>query len=69
MDDSKRARSGKLRTQPRDRAYVDSPDLQSALQRIRQAACRESSMRTVVVLMPSSAAYVRSPEDRLRVMT
>ena len=45
MDDSKRARSGKLRIQPRDRAYVDSPDLQSALQRIRQAACRGKGLR------------------------
>ena len=63
MDDSKRARSGKLRKQPRDGAYVDSLDLQSALQRIRQAACRESSMRTVVVLMPSASAYVRFPNS------
>ncbi len=61
MDDSKRARSGKLRKQPRDGAYVDSSNLQSALQRIRQAACRESSMRTVVILMPSTTAYVRFP--------
>lgn len=61
MDDSKRARSGKLRIQPRGGAYVDSPDLQIALQRIRQAAGRESSMRTVVVLMPSTTAYVRFP--------
>ena len=45
MDDSKRARSGKLRIQPRDRAYVDSPDLQSALQRIRQAACRDKGLQ------------------------
>ncbi len=45
MDDSKRARSGKLRTQPRDGAYVDTPDLQSALQRIRQAACRDKGLQ------------------------
>jgi len=45
MDNPKRARSGKPRTQPRDRAYVDSPDLQSALQRIRQAACRDKGSR------------------------
>ena len=45
MDDSKRARSGQLRTQPRDRTYVDSPNLQSALQRIRQAACRDRGLR------------------------
>ena len=45
MDDSKRARSGKLRRQPRDRAYVDSSDLQSALQRIRQAACRDKGLQ------------------------
>ncbi len=45
MDDSKRARSGKPRTQPRDRAYVDSSELQSALQRIRQAACRDGGLR------------------------
>ncbi len=45
MDDSKRARSGKPRKQPRDRAYVDSHDLQNALQRIRQVACRDKSLR------------------------
>ncbi len=45
MDDSKRARSGKLRTQPRDGAYVDSSNLQSALQRIRQAACRDKGLQ------------------------
>jgi RNA-directed DNA polymerase len=45
MDDSKRARSGKPRKRPRDRAYVDSQDLQNALQRIRQAACRDKGLR------------------------
>ncbi len=45
MDDSKRARSGKPRTQPRDRAYADCSELQSALQRIRQAACRDRGLR------------------------
>ncbi len=45
MEDSKRARSGKPRRQPRDRAYVDCPDLQSALQRIRQAACRDKGLQ------------------------
>ncbi len=68
MDDSKRARNGKLRIQPRDGAYVDSPDLQNALQRIRQAACRENSLRTSVVIMPSTTP--RSfPEMQLRVIT
>ena len=37
MDHPKRARSGKPRTQPREEAYVNFPNLQSALQRIRQA--------------------------------
>jgi len=37
MDNSKRARSEKSRTQPRDRAYVEPADLQRALERIRQA--------------------------------
>ncbi len=45
MDNSKRARSEKSRTQPRDRAYVDPANLQSALERIRQAACRDRKMR------------------------
>ena len=45
MDDSTRARSGKLRRQPRDDAYVDSPGLQSAFQRIRQAACRDKGLQ------------------------
>ena len=45
MDNSKRARSEKSRTLPRDRAYVAPADLQSALRRIRQAACRDKKLR------------------------
>jgi len=45
MDHPKRARSGKPQTQPREEAYVNSPNLQSALQRIRQAASREQELR------------------------
>ena len=45
MDNSKRARSEKSRTLPRDRAYVAPGDLQSALRRIRQAACRDKKLR------------------------
>ena len=41
MDNPKRARSEKPRKQPRECAYVRSPDLQSALERIRQVACRD----------------------------
>ena len=37
MDNSKRARSEKSRTRPRDCAYVDPECLQNALERIRQA--------------------------------
>ena len=45
MEDSKRAPSGKSRTQPRDRTYVETEDLQSALERIRQVACRDKELR------------------------
>ena len=45
MASSKRARSEKSRTQPRDRAYVAPVDLQHALERIRQAACRDKELR------------------------
>ena len=45
MANSKRARSEKSRTLPRDRAYVAPADLQHALERIRQAACREKELR------------------------
>ena len=45
MDNSKRARSEKSRTLPRDRAYVAPAHLQSALRRIRQAACRDKELR------------------------
>ena len=41
MDNSKRARSEKSRTPPRECAYVASTDLQRALERIRQPACRD----------------------------
>ena len=37
MDNSKRARSEKSRTRPRDCAYVDPERLRNALERIRQA--------------------------------
>ena len=45
MDNSKRARSEKSRTQPRDRTYVKPANLQSAVERIRQAACRDKKMQ------------------------
>ena len=45
MDNSKRARSEKSRTQPRDHAYVAPDHLQRALRRIRQAACRDKELR------------------------
>ena len=37
--------AGKSRTQPRDRTYVETEDLQSALERIRQVACRDKELR------------------------
>ena len=37
MDNSKRARSEKSRTRPRDCAYVDPERLRNALERLRQA--------------------------------
>ncbi|MCP4605376.1 MAG: group II intron reverse transcriptase/maturase [Proteobacteria bacterium] len=45
MDHPKRARSGKPPTQPREEAYVNSSNLQNALQRIRQAASRDKELR------------------------
>jgi hypothetical protein len=44
MDNSKRARSEKLRTLPRDHAYVASSDLPRALKRMRQRARREKEL-------------------------
>ncbi len=45
MENPKRARSGKPRIQPRGGTYVGSRDLPSALERIRQAACRDKELR------------------------
>ena len=45
MDNPKRARSEKPRKQPRECAYVRSPDLRNALERIRQVACRDKGAR------------------------
>jgi RNA-directed DNA polymerase len=45
MDNPKRARSGKPWTQPRASTYPPSSDLQSPLQRIRQAACQDKGLR------------------------
>jgi hypothetical protein len=45
MENPKRARSGKPRTQPRGGTCVESSSLQSALERIRQAASRDKKLR------------------------
>ena len=45
MANPKRAPSGKPRQQPRGRAYVGSKDLHQALERIRQAAARDRTLR------------------------
>jgi len=45
MENPKRARSGKPRTQPRGSTCVDPSGLQSALERIRQAASRDKKLR------------------------
>ncbi len=45
MDNPKRARSEKLLKQPRECADVRSSDLQNALERIRQVACRDKGAR------------------------
>jgi len=45
MENPKRAQSGKPGKQPRGRTYVSSLDLQSALERIRQAASRDKKLR------------------------
>ncbi len=45
MDNPKRARSGKPRTQTRASTYLLSGDLRSSLQRIRQAACQDKGLR------------------------
>jgi RNA-directed DNA polymerase len=45
MENPKRAQNGKPREQPRGETYVSSMDLQSALERIRQAASRDKKLR------------------------
>ena len=45
MENPKRAQSGKPRRQPRGGTYVSPMDLQSALERIRQAASRDKKLR------------------------
>ena len=45
MGNPKRARSGKPRTQPRASTYPHSSDLQSSLERIRQAARQDKGLR------------------------
>lgn len=45
MENPKRARSGKPRKQPRVNTYVSSDDLQNALKRIRQVACRDKELQ------------------------
>ena len=55
MENPKRARSGKPRTRPRGRTYVDCQDLQSALARIRQAAAADR--RHVSLSEPAFVRY------------
>ena len=59
MANSKRARSGKPPTRPRAKTYPRSDDkgLQSALERIRQAACLERESPT----LPTSGSRVQAP--------
>ncbi len=45
MENPKRARSGKPRTQPRGGTYDEPSSLQSALERIRQASSRDKKLR------------------------
>ena len=45
MANPKRARSGKLWRRPRGGTYVGSGNLQSAMERIRQAACQDKGLR------------------------
>jgi len=45
MENPKRARSGKPRIQPRGGTYVEPSSLQSALERVRQAAGRDKKLR------------------------
>ena len=45
MVNPNRAQNGKPQKQPRERTYVGSDDLQSALERIRQAAAKDKQLR------------------------
>ncbi|MCP4709878.1 MAG: hypothetical protein GY869_14745 [Planctomycetes bacterium] len=49
MDHSKRARSRKPPTQPREEAYVNSTNMQNALQRIRQAVSWDEELRFICI--------------------
>lgn len=60
MENPKRARSGKLRRRPRGGTYADIRGLQSALERIRQAASRDRTLQFTTLWH-----HVYNP-DRLR---
>jgi len=45
MANPKRARSGKPQTQPRGSAYVESRGVSQGLERVREAARRDASLR------------------------
>ena len=61
MDNPKRARSEKPRKQPRECAYVRSPDLQSALERIRRvpAGIKEHGSQRSGIMSTTSTASGR----------
>jgi hypothetical protein len=66
MDNSKRARSEKSRILPRAGSYVAPADLQSALRRIRQAACRDTFriLNSVCASLPEVRALCGSSARR-----
>ena len=67
MDNPKRARSEKPRKQPRECAYVRSPDLQSALERIRQVACRDKGNGKFIVLRQTMRKRLQSKLREIKI--
>ncbi len=65
MEDSKRARSGKPRKQPRARTYVASGYVSPGLERVREAAKRDGSLRFTSLLHHVTEQMLREAYEAL----
>ena len=65
MENPKRARNGKLRTQPRKSTYVEPTSVSQGLERVREAARRDASLRFTNLLHHITEQLLREAYEAL----